>query len=719
MGGVNMEYRIGIDVGGTFTDAVALDNSTMELVGIVKIPTTHHHPYGVSEGIRLALLQLMEQCSIRPEDVVFIAHGTTQATNALLEGDVDRVAIVSSGSGLGASHVRRETSFKALTLDGGKELHVENCFIRDFTDEKCSYVINNLLERGIKSIAASTAYSVDNPETEDRIRAIAEGHGMYCTCSHHMSGLYGLRTRTKTAVINASIISKMVDTTDFMIQSVHRTGIQKPLMIMRSDGGIMDASEIKKKPIHTILSGPAAGVAGALLYGRYSEGIFLEVGGTSTDISAIHNGQVMVKWAHIGSHKTYINSLDIHTLAIAGGSMLRKDNGHITGGPRSAHIAGLSYVCFADDLHTDHLEILPFHFQDEPSEYYTVRDGVTGTIYAITLTCLANFKEYIHEGDFSFGSRRNTQAALEALSLYLEISIDKILEQVFSSACSAIQSVITDFTQTYNLNRNELKLIGGGGGCQAILPLLSETLHLPCSICPDAQAISPIGVAMAMVHEICERNSISPTENELMKLREEAVQKALLAGAAREQLRVKIETDPMMGIVRAIATGVTDSRLRTIPKVVLSEAELFSSLEEQGIHFNKDYLKKMHNGHYWIYETTQPQRNWLKRLLFSEKTSVVVASSDGTVKINKQNGHFIQTNRDCLERTLNQCMDEASVYGDTGERIPDIFLVVKDRIIDYSMVCERMQILKLASFELKEYEPEDAVVLIYIPLSGA
>lgn len=64
-------------------------------------------------------------------------------------------------------------------------------------------------------------------------------------------------------------------------------------------------------------------------------------------------------------------------------------------------------------------------------------------------------------------------------------------------------------------------------------------------------------------------------------------------------------------------------------------------------------------------------------------------------------------------------MDEASVYGDTGERIPDIFLVVKDRIIDYSMVCERMQILKLASFELKEYEPEDAVVLIYIPLSGA
>ena len=83
-----MKVRIGIDVGGTFTDAAAIDNETFELIGVVKTPTTHNSRQGVAEGIVKALQRIMEDCHINPDDVVFIAHGTTQATNALLEGDV-------------------------------------------------------------------------------------------------------------------------------------------------------------------------------------------------------------------------------------------------------------------------------------------------------------------------------------------------------------------------------------------------------------------------------------------------------------------------------------------------------------------------------------------------------------------------------------------------------------------------------------------------------
>ena len=85
-----MKVRIGIDVGGTFTDAVAIDNETFELVGSVKVPTTHKAAEGVAAGIVQALHRVMDECSIKPEDVVFIAHGTTQATNALLEGMLPR-----------------------------------------------------------------------------------------------------------------------------------------------------------------------------------------------------------------------------------------------------------------------------------------------------------------------------------------------------------------------------------------------------------------------------------------------------------------------------------------------------------------------------------------------------------------------------------------------------------------------------------------------------
>lgn len=95
-----MKVRIGIDVGGTFTDAVAINDETYELIGSVKLPTTHEAKEGVAAGIVQVLSKIMEEYNIKPEDVTFIAHGTTQATNALLEGDVAKVGIVTIGSGI-------------------------------------------------------------------------------------------------------------------------------------------------------------------------------------------------------------------------------------------------------------------------------------------------------------------------------------------------------------------------------------------------------------------------------------------------------------------------------------------------------------------------------------------------------------------------------------------------------------------------------------------
>lgn len=112
--------RVGIDVGGTFTDAVAVDATTLELLGQVKVPTSHHHADGVAHGIVEALDRLMEQTGRAPADVSFLAHGTTQATNALLEGDVATVGLIGIGTGPSAVFTRRLASFGKLELTPAK-----------------------------------------------------------------------------------------------------------------------------------------------------------------------------------------------------------------------------------------------------------------------------------------------------------------------------------------------------------------------------------------------------------------------------------------------------------------------------------------------------------------------------------------------------------------------------------------------------------------------
>ena len=346
-----MKVRIGIDVGGTFTDAVAIDNDTYELIGTVKVPTTHSAKEGVAAGIVQVLHRVMEEHSIAPEDVTFIAHGTTQATNALLEGDVANVGIITIGSGIQGAKSKSDTSMGQIELAAGKFLPSENEYADASGDVEAAIrtAVENLRQQGAASFVAAEAFSVDDPANENLAVKVCAEENLPATATNDISKLYGLRIRTRTAVINASIMPKMLEAATMTDDSIKAAGITSPLMVMRCDGGVMTVDEVRSRPILTILSGPAAGVAGALMYEKLTDGIFFEVGGTSTDISCVKDGKVMIQYAEVGGHKTYLNSLDVRTVGIGGGSMVQiKDGKAVSTGPRSAHIAALDYEVYTD-----------------------------------------------------------------------------------------------------------------------------------------------------------------------------------------------------------------------------------------------------------------------------------------------------------------------------------------------------------------------------------
>ena len=160
----------------------------------------------------------------------------------------------------------------------------------------------------------------------------------------------GARAALTPARAIANRLAEAVDLARAIDLDVREAGIVAPLMIMRGDGGVMSIDEMRRRPVMTMLSGPAASVAGALMHLRVSDGLYFEVGGTSTNIGVIRNGRPTVTYARVGGHETYVSSIDVRVIGIAGGSLVRATRGRaIDVGPRSAHIAGLPYAAFADE----------------------------------------------------------------------------------------------------------------------------------------------------------------------------------------------------------------------------------------------------------------------------------------------------------------------------------------------------------------------------------
>ena len=716
----NRKIRIGIDVGGTFTHAVALDHQSYEVIAHAVTPTTHSSRYSVSEGIIKTFQDVLVQTGAAPEDVVFVAHSTTQATNALLEGDVAKVGVVGMGRGLEAIKAKTDTMIADIPLNESKALHTAHSFLntdpKEFTQEKINQVIEELRKKGCSVIVASEAFGVDDPHREDMVTSLAQQLGLPATASHEISQLYGLKVRTRTAVINASILPKMTQTADMTNESIQRSGITAPLMIMRSDGGVMDIQQMRKRPILTLLSGPAAGIAAALMYANVSDGIFLEVGGTSTDISVIHNGKAMVKSASVGGHSTFLKTLDSRTVGIGGGSMIRIDSaGQVRDvGPRSAHIAGLTYLAFAEPEELqDARPVLAAPIEGDPPDHLMM-ENPAGKRFAVTLTDAAMMAGAVQPSDYAFGNLENVRLCFDKLSEEYGQPPQAFAEAVLDKAIPRVDATVQALLQDYQLDPKLLSLVGGGGGCTTVVPWLSRHTGIRYVIADKAEVISAIGAAMAMLRDTVARTVIDPTPEDIAAIRRQAVDSLISMGAAPDSIEVQMEIDQQKNIVQATATGSLQMEQQDLGMGRASQEELSQiAADSLRVQPGQETLAGQTEGLFIFSSVRRVSR--LFGLFHRDEQDFRVLDRRGVVKLQVNNGQLLCTSGGRFSADLDAFLQEVSSYNDAGQILPEVFVLHGSRIVDLSSVLVHDQVMQLAALELEGAAPDTPICVLTHP----
>ena len=687
--------RVGIDVGGTFTDVVAIDAATRELLATVKIPTTHDAPDGVAAGIVAAIARLLAQSSVDSRQIAFIAHSTTQATNALLEGDLARVGVLGLLDGF-EWIARRQVRFAALPLESGSAFAPRFAFARDEAAMRAS--VDELISGGIESIAASQSFGVDRPARESETVAYARSRGVDATSGHDVSGAYGLRARTRTAALNAAILPRMVRTARLTAKAVEGAAIPAPLMVMRSDGGVMDVREVERRPILTLLSGPAAGVAGALLYERLSDGIFVECGGTSSDCSVIRAGRPQMRPARIGGHRTMLRTLDVRTLGIGGGSMFRVEGDDIVEvGPRSAHIAGCAYASFTDPEALIGARVERIAPTPRDRAEYAVLIARNGKRVALTVTCAANALEVVPAGAFARGNREAARAAFELLGQHLHGDGLALARRVLALAAAKLRGTIDRLIADYELDPTSIAIVGAGGAAGALVPSLAAATGIAFRIARDAEVIAPVGVALALVRDTVERTIAAPTPREIARVRREAADRVVAAGAAPERVEVEVEIDSRRNYVRATASGAT-ALVESAAPPPCSESERREAAAAS-LRCDPSQLEPCE-----LTNSLTAYRIGHRARVVDERGVIRLAVRDAT--LTQTTAGNIGCVRDAIER--------ATRFGDVGRALPALYLVRGGHIAAFEGLSSAEQGAALAAEEIEGCGETERVALLVV-----
>ena len=349
-----MSFILGVDTGGTYTDAVILEDEE-RVIAFSKALTTHSD---LSLGIGSAIQKALKQRNTAPEKISLVSLSTTLATNALVEGQGDRVALVMIG--FQDSDLEKHSIFDALkgdpflVIEGG---HNYAGFEKSrLAKNKLSKWVSEI--KGVSAYAVCSQFAVRNPEHElEAAEIIRKLTDKPVSLSHQISAKLNGPKRALTAVLNArliALIDLLIVKAEHVIKSL---GILAPLMVVRGDGALISAAQAREKPIETILSGPAASIVGARWLTSETEAIISDIGGTTTDIAVLKGGKPAIdpRGASVGPYRTMVEAVAMYTFGLGGDSEVKLGleglGGDISLGPKRVIPVALAASIEPDLIH--------------------------------------------------------------------------------------------------------------------------------------------------------------------------------------------------------------------------------------------------------------------------------------------------------------------------------------------------------------------------------
>ena len=335
-----MAYRLGVDVGGTFTDLFLVSDEDDQQFR-VKTPST---PVDPSEGVLAGVQRICAEAGIELDAIRNILHGTTVATNAVLESKGARVGLITTMGFKQILHLARSQTPGPLagwiimvkpdppallsdTREAVERLDAKGETVVPVDVEQVEGIVRDLVESGVESLTVGLINSYVNPKHEEEIGAIVERlyPGFPVTLSAHVLPEFREYERTLTACMNSYVRPRVANYVEQLQSSLKDAGASAEVNILRSDAGLMTMREATRNPIYGVLSGPSGGVAGALFVARkagFDNILTFDMGGTSTDVALCENGQPTIgRETMIGHFRIKVPSVSVHTVGAGGGSI--------------------------------------------------------------------------------------------------------------------------------------------------------------------------------------------------------------------------------------------------------------------------------------------------------------------------------------------------------------------------------------------------------------